>query len=83
MFLVRNIDDVAFFYILNGGNAAGYMRALQMGAEVLRKMGFKQASMRVSDKEKSKKIAASIGVSEVSYKQVQSKTDPYLMTMGL
>jgi hypothetical protein len=83
LFLVRNIDGVAFFYILNGGNAAGYLRALKSGADMLRHMGFEKASMRVSDMEKSKQIAASIGVQNVSYKRVNSKTDPYLMTMEL
>lgn len=83
LFLLRDVDKTAFFYILNGGNAGGYLRALQAGVNMLRKLGYEKAAMRVADKEKSKKIAASVGINQVSYKKLDSDRDPYLMTMEL
>lgn len=83
MFLVNTNGDTANFYIINGGNSAGYIRALRSFSELLRRLGYKNAAMRVEDKEQSRSIARVAGVSSVSYKEVGGTADPYLMTMEL
>lgn len=81
MFLTKTKDDTVNFYIINGGNSTGYIRALRGFAALMEKLGFKKGAMRISDKEQSEKIAKLIGAKSVSYKKVGGTADPYLMTM--
>jgi hypothetical protein len=81
MFLFMTKDDTVNFYIVNGGNSTGYIRALRAFAHLMDKLGFKKGAMRISDKEQSKKIAKLIGAKTVTYKKVGGTGDPYLMMM--
>lgn len=83
MFLVKTSDEVGYFYIMNGGSSAGYLRALRAFAEMMRRLGYKKIAMRVQDKEQSRKIAMSAGAKTVDHKEVGGKSDPYLMTMEI
>lgn len=83
LFLIKTRGKVGYFYIINGGNSTGYIRALRAFADLMRKLEYKQVAMRVQDKEQSKKIAQSAGVEGVSYQEVGGESDPYLMTMEL
>jgi hypothetical protein len=83
LFLIKNQNQVGNFYILNGGSATGYVRALRAFAAMMRTLGYKKVAMRVQDKEQSQKIARSIGVNSIAYKEVGGTVDPYLMTMEL
>jgi hypothetical protein len=74
-------NDTVNFYIVNGGNSTGYIRALRSFAALMDRLGFKKGAMRISDKEQSKKIAKLIGAKTVTYKKVGGTGDPYLMTM--
>ncbi|CAB5220109.1 hypothetical protein UFOVP239_54 [uncultured Caudovirales phage] len=81
LFLIKNEDDVGFFYILNGGNATGYIRALRLFVAMMKKLGYRKIAMRVQDQDQSAKIAKSAGVNSISYKTVGGENDPYLMIM--
>lgn len=81
MFLTKVKDDTVNFYIVNGGNSAGYIRALRSFAALMEKLGFKKGAMRIADKEKSEQIAKLIGAKSVSYKEVGGTGDRFLMTM--
>jgi hypothetical protein len=83
LFLIKTQNEVGNFYIVNGGSATGYVRALRLFADMMRSLGYKKVAMRVQDKEQSKKIARSVGVKSVNYKEVGGTADPYLMTMEL
>lgn len=83
LFLVKTENGVGHFYIFNGGNAAGYLRALRVFVDLMKKLGFKKIAMRVEDVEQSKKIAASAGVLTTDYEHVGGEVDPYLMTMEI
>ena len=81
MFLTKVKNDTVNFYIVNGGNSTGYIRALKAFAELMKRLGFKKGAMRISDKKQSEKIAKLIGAKSVSYKEVGGTGDPFLMTM--
>jgi hypothetical protein len=83
LLLLKSEGDIGFFNILNGGNSTGYLRALRTFVSMMKKIGFKKIAMRVQDKDQSKKISQSAGVSSVSYKSIGGKIDPYLMIMGI
>lgn len=83
LFLIRDVDGTAFFYIVNGGSPTGYVRSLKSLASLLKKMQYKKCAMRVADKEQSQRIAKAAGAQDVKYKNVGGKADPYLMTMEL
>lgn len=83
LFLVKSDDDIGYFHIFNGGNAASYLRSLRTFVAIMKKLGFKKIAMRVEDKEQSAKIATAAGVSSPKYKHIGGKVDPYLMTMEI
>ena len=83
VFLVQSFGTSAHVYIMNGGSPNDYMRALKMFVDKMRAHGIKHLTMRVTDKVMSGRIAQSVGVNSVSYKDVGGKIDPYLMTMEL
>lgn len=83
LLLVKDEQGIGFFSIINGGNSTGYVRALRLFAQLMKKMGYKKIAMRVHDKEQSQKIAKTAGVPSVSYKTIGGKIDPYLMTMEI
>lgn len=83
LFLIKNEHGLGFFYILNGGNSTGYIRALRMFVTMMKALGYKKIAMRVQDKDQSAKIAKTAGTVSVSYKTIGGKHDPYLMTMEI
>lgn len=83
VFLIRADKKSAFMYIFNGGGQVGYLRALGIFTQLMRKLGFERLKMRVTDTDLSRRIAATAGVDKVTYKHVGGGTDPYVMTMEL
>lgn len=83
LFLTKDEHGVGFFYIVNGGSAPRYIRAIRMFIDLMKKMGYKQIAMRIEDKQQSQKMATAVGVRSVSYKTIGGKHDPYLMTMEI
>jgi len=83
LFLIKNENELGFFYILNGGNSTGYIRALRMFVTMMKALGYKKIAMRVQDKEQSAKIAKTAGIVSVSYKTIGGENDPYLMIMEI
>tara|TARA_R110000868_G_scaffold8513_1_gene44036 strand:- start:17305 stop:17682 length:378 start_codon:yes stop_codon:yes gene_type:complete len=83
LFLVKNQNGVGNFYILNGGNSTGYVRALRAFVVMMRSLGYQKIAMRVQDQEQSQKIARTAGVKSMNYTEVGGTEDPYLMTMEL
>jgi hypothetical protein len=83
LFLVKAAEGIAYFYILNGGNQMGYVRALKEFKNIMRTLGYHKIAMRVEDQETSKRIAMASGAKSVKYKHVGGAGDPYLMTMEI
>lgn len=83
LFLVKFENNIGYFHIFNGGNSSGYLRALRLFVDFMKKFGFKKIAMRVDDKDQSSKIAASAGVLSSSYEYIGGEVDPYLMTMEI
>lgn len=83
LFLIQSKDNIGYFHIFNGGNAANYIRSVRMFIIFMKKLGYQELAMRVQDKQQSQKIAASVGVKSAKYQEVGGNIDPYLMIMEI
>ena len=84
LFLVRLHGTTAHFYIINGGSAKGYIRAVKKLLEELKKKGVKHIQMRVQDQNSAMMIGRSVGGKNIRFHHTHpGRTDSYMMVMEI
>ena len=84
LLVFKKFRDGVLIYMINGGNATGYIRAFRKFMSMFEKIGITKGYMRVADTASAQQIARTVGLGNVSFEPMSgAKTDPYLMAMEL
>jgi len=84
MFIYKVSGNSALFYIVNGGNAMGYIKAIKEFFATMKKANIRLLQMYVDNTTTAEKLAKTAGAISVSFKKDEKrKVDPYLMSMEI
>ena len=84
MFIYKVSGNSALFYIVNGGNAMGYIKAIKEFFATMKKANIRLLQMYVDNTTTAERLAKTAGAISVSFKKDEKrKVDPYLMSMEI
>ena len=84
MFIYKVSGNTALFYIVNGGNAMGYIKAIKEFFATMKKANIRLLQMYVDNTTTAERLAKTAGAISVSFKKDEKrKVDPYLMSMEI
>jgi len=84
MFIYKVSGNSALFYIVNGGNAMGYIKAIKEFFVTMKKANIRLLQMYVDNTTTAERLAKTAGAISVSFKKDEKrKVDPYLMSMEI
>jgi hypothetical protein len=84
MFIYKVSGNSALFYIVNGGNAMGYIKAIKEFIVTMKKANIRLLQMYVDNTTTAERLAKTAGAISVSFKKDEKrKVDPYLMSMEI
>jgi hypothetical protein len=84
MFIYKVSGNTALFYIVNGGNAMGYIKAIKEFIATMKKANIRLLQMYVDNTTTAERLAKTAGAISVSFKKDEKrKVDPYLMSMEI
>jgi len=84
MFVYKVSGNSALFYIINGGNAMGYIKAIKEFFATMKKANIRLLQMYVDNTTTAERLAKTAGAISVSFKKDEKrKVDPYLMSMEI
>ena len=84
MFIYKVSGNSALFYIVNGGNAMGYIKAIKEFFATMKKANIRLLQMYVDNTNTAERLAKTAGAISVSFKKDEKrKVDPYLMSMEI
>lgn len=84
MFIYKVSGNSALFYIVNGGNAMGYIKAIKEFIATMKKANIRLLQMYVDNTTTAERLAKTAGAISVSFKKDEKrKVDPYLMSMEI
>jgi len=84
MFIYKVSGNTALFYIVNGGNAMGYIKAIKEFIATMKKANIRLLQMYVDNTTTAERLAKTAGAISVNFKKDEKrKVDPYLMSMEI
>jgi hypothetical protein len=84
MFIYKVSGNTALFYIVNGGNAMGYIKAIKEFFATMKKANIRLLQMYVDNTTTAERLAKTAGAISVNFKKDEKrKVDPYLMSMEI
>ena len=84
MFIYKVSGNTALFYIVNGGNAMSYIKAIKEFFATMKKANIRLLQMYVDNTTTAERLAKTAGAISVSFKKDEKrKVDPYLMSMEI
>jgi hypothetical protein len=84
MFIYKVSGNTALFYIVNGGNAMSYIKAIKEFIATMKKANIRLLQMYVDNTTTAERLAKTAGAISVSFKKDEKrKVDPYLMSMEI
>lgn len=84
MFIYKVSGNSALFYIVNGGNAMGYIKAIKEFFATMKKANIRLLQMYVDNTTTAERLTKTAGAISVSFKKDEKrKVDPYLMSMEI
>ena len=84
MFIYKVSGNSALFYIVNGGNAMGYIKAIKEFFATMKKANIQLLQMYVDNTTTAERLAKTAGAISVNFKKDEKrKVDPYLMSMEI
>ena len=84
IFIYKVSGNTALFYIVNGGNAMSYIKAIKEFIATMKKANIRLLQMYVDNTTTAERLAKTAGAISVSFKKDEKrKVDPYLMSMEI